>query len=258
MSIFLRIIAVLVCLNATTAFASFANIADIPSGKANIYVYRNGLGAVQSSIPVELDGNEVANTVGKSFVLLAVDPGRHVLASKLANEFKLELFVEAGKHYFVSQELVFGVPPGEIRLLAVDELEGRLAVLQSRQIALLGTNTSVVKTEQVDVPQSFVAQALAKVNVESPIVPPSEALPSAAALALAKVKVAPPKIDMVPFKLGISSVTVEKLARFQGCVGGTGANLVAGKGPIQVYRVYCDEGKVFVAKCEFRQCTALK
>lgn len=61
-------------------------------------------------------------------------------------------------------------------------------------------------------------------------------------------------IQKVPFRLGVSSATVEKLARQQACTGGQGAGLVTPPGPTEVYRMECDNGKVFMARCELRQC----
>jgi hypothetical protein len=62
------------------------------------------------------------------------------------------------------------------------------------------------------------------------------------------------QIERVPFRLGVSSATVEKLARQQACSGGPGAGLVTETGPVEVYRMQCDNGKVFMARCELRQC----
>ena len=61
-------------------------------------------------------------------------------------------------------------------------------------------------------------------------------------------------IETVAFKAGVSSVTVEHLAKAQGCAGGVGAGLVTEAGPVEVYRMQCDNGKVFLARCELRQC----
>ncbi|MEH6435034.1 hypothetical protein [Massilia sp. DD77] len=61
-------------------------------------------------------------------------------------------------------------------------------------------------------------------------------------------------IERVPFRTGVSSATVEKLAREQGCTSGQGAGLVTEAGPIEVYRMRCEDGKVFMARCELRQC----
>jgi hypothetical protein len=61
-------------------------------------------------------------------------------------------------------------------------------------------------------------------------------------------------IETIPFRTGVSSVTVEKLARLQVCSGGQGAGLITEPGPVEVYRMQCDNGKVFMARCELRQC----
>ncbi len=70
--------------------------------------------------------------------------------------------------------------------------------------------------------------------------------------------IAPGTIEKVPFQIGTSSVTVERLAMAAGCTGGKGAGLVTGKGPVEVYRMQCDNGKVFLAKCELRQCSPMR
>jgi hypothetical protein len=60
-------------------------------------------------------------------------------------------------------------------------------------------------------------------------------------------------IERVPYRVGVSSVTVEQLARQHACVG-QGAGLVTEPGPVEVYRLQCTDGKVFMARCELRQC----
>ena len=64
-------------------------------------------------------------------------------------------------------------------------------------------------------------------------------------------------IEKVPFVSGISSATVEIMAKAQACRGGEGAALVTPAGPVEVYRMRCDDGKVFMARCEMRQCKEL-
>jgi hypothetical protein len=61
-------------------------------------------------------------------------------------------------------------------------------------------------------------------------------------------------IEKVPFHTGVSSATVERMARDQACSGGLGAGLVTQPGPVEVYRMQCDNGKVYMARCELRQC----
>jgi hypothetical protein len=61
-------------------------------------------------------------------------------------------------------------------------------------------------------------------------------------------------IERIPFRAGVSSATVEKLAKQHACTGGLGAGLVTEPGPVEVYRMQCEDGKVFMARCELRQC----
>jgi hypothetical protein len=62
------------------------------------------------------------------------------------------------------------------------------------------------------------------------------------------------EIERIPFRTGVSSATVERLARSASCTGGMGAGLITAPGPVEVYRMACDNGKVFLARCELRQC----
>ena len=64
----------------------------------------------------------------------------------------------------------------------------------------------------------------------------------------------PYQLETIPFQAGVSSVTVENLAKKVGCRGGQGAGLITEKGPVEIYRMLCDNGTAFLARCEFRQC----
>jgi hypothetical protein len=79
--------------------------------------------------------------------------------------------------------------------------------------------------------------------------PPAPAAPVAGAT---------PAVETIPFHTGVSSATVEKMAKQQGCTGGQGAGLITEPGPVEVYRMRCEDGpmrgKVFMARCELRQC----
>ena len=62
------------------------------------------------------------------------------------------------------------------------------------------------------------------------------------------------KIERVPFELGVSSVTVERMAKQNNCQSEKGAGLLHKKGPIEVYRVMCEDGREIKARCDMRQC----
>jgi hypothetical protein len=68
----------------------------------------------------------------------------------------------------------------------------------------------------------------------------------------------PLEIQRPAFRTGVSSVSVERLARERGCTGGKGASLLTDEGPVEVYRMMCENGTVFLAKCELRQCRPMR
>lgn len=61
-------------------------------------------------------------------------------------------------------------------------------------------------------------------------------------------------LQKVAFRPGVSSTSVERLAKRANCTGGTGAGLITEKGPVEVYRMQCENGRIFMAQCELRQC----
>lgn len=64
-------------------------------------------------------------------------------------------------------------------------------------------------------------------------------------------------IERIAFRPGVSSVTVERLGKQRGCDSDEGAGLLTEPGPVEVYRMVCNNGKVFMARCELRQCKAM-
>jgi hypothetical protein len=64
-------------------------------------------------------------------------------------------------------------------------------------------------------------------------------------------------IELVPFRAGVSSATVERMAKAVGCTGGKGAGLLTPQGPVEVYKMHCDNGSTFKARCDMRQCVAI-
>ncbi len=65
-------------------------------------------------------------------------------------------------------------------------------------------------------------------------------------------------VQKVEFRSGVSSATVERLAKSYGCTGRAGAALITAKGPVEVYRLQCDTGTTFLAQCELRQCRRMR
>jgi len=66
------------------------------------------------------------------------------------------------------------------------------------------------------------------------------------------------QIEKVPFVQGVSSVTVEKIAAKNSCIGKYGAGLLTDKGPLEIYRINCEDGRTLLARCELRQCKIMR
>ena len=65
-------------------------------------------------------------------------------------------------------------------------------------------------------------------------------------------------VQKVAFRPGVSSAAVERLAKRYGCDGRTGAGLITERGPVEVYRMQCENGRNFIAQCELRQCRPMR
>lgn len=81
---------------------------------------------------VYLDGRLMGKTGAQTFFVFEVSPGKHSLMSKAENESKLELVVEAGRNYFVWQEVKMGVLYARNLLQLVDDAAGRAGVAECK------------------------------------------------------------------------------------------------------------------------------
>jgi hypothetical protein len=100
------------------------------AGKANVYVYRNEAIGSLVKMDLVLNGKPIGQTTGMTFVVLEVPPGKHNLVSKSENESRIELVTEAGKNYFVWQEVKMGVLYARNLLQLVDEKTGKAGVAE--------------------------------------------------------------------------------------------------------------------------------
>jgi len=103
-------------------------------GKGNIYVYRNETMGAAVKMPVVLDGKLVGDTASKTYFLFEVAPGKHELIAKGENDSVLPLTVQAGRNYFVWQEMKMGMFAGRSVLQLVDEAKGQAGVAECKLI----------------------------------------------------------------------------------------------------------------------------
>ncbi|HWM42282.1 MAG TPA: DUF2846 domain-containing protein [Burkholderiales bacterium] len=109
-----------------TAAKSYA----VKPGTANIYVYRNEQMGAAIKMPVALNGKLVGDTGAKTYLLLQVPPGKHQLVSKTENDATLAVNAEAGRNYFVWQEVKMGMMVARSQLHLVDEPTGKAGVAE--------------------------------------------------------------------------------------------------------------------------------
>lgn len=193
--------------------------------RANVYVFRNQGLAPGLATGLEVNGQSVGKLGVRTYMVLPLKPGKYALAAHAENDAGLDLVVAAGQNYYVWQEMKGGTG-GQAELHLVNPGVGSSGVREGRLTESPNTVAAVAAVEPV--------------LLVDPNAPPRY------------------EIQTVEFRPGISSFTVESLAKRRGCVGGQGAGLITDKGPVEVYRMQCDNGKVFMAKCELRQCKPLR
>lgn len=156
-----------------------ARMMAVPEGKALVYVYRNAVWAHSLDFDLTANGQTVGESAALSYYLLEALPGKLTLTSQgtsnpLSNlvigkrfgfkRLTLELEVEAGKKYFVFQDVKKWDP--ETGLRVVDAREGRVGMVRCRLIR-------VVKIKLAGLPKSSEVIP-AKPDPEAPAVPGGE------------------------------------------------------------------------------------
>ena len=203
----------------------------------------------------------IGKTGPKSYFLLGLEPGHHTLVSKAENDSLLNLITEAGKNYYVWQEVKMGLLLARSKLQLMSEAEGQAGVRESKLLEVNGASpvasVPVTKSEVATKPvEKTISQTaldpvvVAKQAEPTPVATVNASLPSPAPVASNNIT----KIERVPFEIGVSSVTVERIAKQNSCQSTKGAGLLYKKGPVEVYRVQCEDGREIKARCEMRQC----
>ena len=101
--------------------------------KASIYLYRNETFGGAIAMTVTLDGKVAGRTGPQTYFLWEVDPGPHEVASHAENVETLKLDTEAGKAYYVWQEVKMGMWMARSRLQLMDEAAGRQGVAECKR-----------------------------------------------------------------------------------------------------------------------------
>lgn len=107
---------------------------SVSADKANVYVYRNEAMGGAVKMDVALNGKPLGQSAAKTYFAIEVPPGKHTLVSKAENDSTLDLVAEAGKNYFVWQEVKMGVLYARNQLQLVDESTGKAGVAECKLI----------------------------------------------------------------------------------------------------------------------------
>lgn len=101
---------------------------------AGVYVYRDERFGGDIPMEVMLDGVPVGRTLGHTFFFKEVPPGRHRISSTYGRDAALELEMEAGRLYYLWQEVTVGADGVRSQLHRVEPEVGREAVARCRML----------------------------------------------------------------------------------------------------------------------------
>ncbi len=112
--------------------------------RAALFIYRheNFGGAIPMSVMV--NSKALGQTAAKTYFRLNVLPGKYSVESHAENVSTLPLTLEAGKNYFVWQEVKMGLWMARTQLQQTDEAVGRAAVSECKLIATTVSENEVL------------------------------------------------------------------------------------------------------------------
>ena len=105
-----------------------------PSDKSNLYIFRDEQFGAALPMGVTLDGRMLGKTAAKTYFFLTIPPGRHSVVSSAENDSVLDWDAEAGKEYYVWQEVKMGLMMARSKLHFVAPERGQEGVLASKRI----------------------------------------------------------------------------------------------------------------------------
>lgn len=93
--------------------------------KALIYVLRPTMLGMAIQTKLAVDGEWVGVNRGNSYFFFALAPGQHYFCSRAENHSAIALNVEAGKTYYLQQEIQMGVMKARTKLAVMDDAEAQ-------------------------------------------------------------------------------------------------------------------------------------
>ena len=96
--------------------------------KAVIFLFRNEAPSAPWALRVTLDGKEMGDTSAMSYFRWTVEPGEHMIVSYSENAPGLLIKAEAGRIYYVWQEVNMGFFQPRTELHLVDRMTAEIAL----------------------------------------------------------------------------------------------------------------------------------
>lgn len=98
---------------------------NAPTDKALIYVIRSAMIGYKIHSKLAVDGKWMGVNRGKTYFYFTLEPGEHYFCSESENQDYLALTVEAGKTYFLQQQVEVGLWKARTNLVVMTEEQGR-------------------------------------------------------------------------------------------------------------------------------------
>jgi hypothetical protein len=103
-----------------------------PQEVAGLYIYRNESIGAGVKMEVEVDGQPLGKTAALTYLYTELPSGKHTIVSRAENDDSLDVEVQAGKLYYIWQEVKMGFLYARNKLQLVDEPTGQAGVLATK------------------------------------------------------------------------------------------------------------------------------
>lgn len=132
--------------------------------KASVYIYRNESLGAAIPMTVMVNGKALGQTAAQTYFRLNLTPGKYKIESHAENVSSLPLTTEAGKNYFVWQEVKMGMWMARSLLQQTDEATGQAGVLESKLIASSISENDLQPLDAKPTENETTAQKLRELN----------------------------------------------------------------------------------------------
>ena len=101
--------------------------------RANVYVYRNETFGAAIPMTVSINGRVAGQTGPQTYFMWEVEPGLHEISSHAETVSTIQITAQAGKSYYIWQEVKMGLFMARSQLQQMDEETGRKGVLECKR-----------------------------------------------------------------------------------------------------------------------------